>query len=184
MMAKWMLGTRTIEADSLGEAMAAGLSETTHPWLASMIIGYWLPIRDGDLRLRALYNRHYSAYHYKDGRRPVKTAGPGEYMALMTVDSQAAWIWRKFIDDSGERGINCALFRNEGPILSSLLIREACELAWLRWAGERLYTYVDPAKVQSGLAGNCYLMAGWHYCRTGRHRRRTKSGKLILERQR
>lgn len=44
----------------------------------------WIEIHDGDLRLRELYNRHYSAYHYRDGRKPKKTVGPGEYMALIT----------------------------------------------------------------------------------------------------
>jgi hypothetical protein len=43
---------------------------------------------------------------------------------------------------AGQRGVNCAVFRNESSVLSSELIREACGLAWTRWPGERLYTYV------------------------------------------
>jgi hypothetical protein len=31
--------------------------------------------------------------------------------------------------------VNCAVFRNEGPVLSSDLILEAEELAWGRWPG-------------------------------------------------
>ena len=43
----------------------------------------------------------------------------------------------------GETGVNCAVFRNEGPVRSSELIMAADAVAWLRWPGERLYTYVD-----------------------------------------
>jgi hypothetical protein len=46
-------------------------------------------IRDGDPDLRTLYDRHYSCRRYADGRRPKKTIGPGEYMALATADMKA-----------------------------------------------------------------------------------------------
>ncbi len=50
-------------------------------------------------------------------------------MVLVTQDYSALFIWRKFINDSGQQGINCAVFRNESPILSSELILEAELLA-------------------------------------------------------
>lgn len=137
---------------------------------------YWLPIRDGDLRARGLLNRHYSAIHYKDGRKPAKFVGVGEYQALMTEDSLALWVCKRWRDPSGETGIYNAVFRNEGPILSSLLIQEASGLAWQKWPGERIYTYVDPLAVRSPNPGFCYKRAGWRLCP-----RRSKSGKLILE---
>lgn len=43
----------------------------------------------------------------------------------MTVDCRALFAWRKFIDKSGQQGVNCSIFRNEGPELSSELIIEA-----------------------------------------------------------
>ena len=67
------------------------------------------------------------------------------------------------------------VFRNEGPLLSSDLIREACGIAWERWPGERLFTHVNPSKVQSTNPGYCFLRAGWRRCG------KTKGGLVILE---
>lgn len=140
------------------------------------LCGYWIPVRDGDDRLRGLMHRHYSARHYRDGRKPRKVIGPGEYIALMTIDCQAAFIWRKFISDDGQEGVNCSMFRNEGNLLSSQLIIEADDIAWQRWPGQRLYTYIGDNKIKSVNPGYCFKKAGWRFCG------RNKSGKLsILE---
>lgn len=136
---------------------------------------HWYAIKDGDPRGRWLLNRHYSARHYKDGRQPRLFVGPGEKMVLMTADGLALFVWRKFISDDGQEGVNCAVFRNEGPHLSSELIREAEQLAWSRWPGERLYTYVNPGKIRSTNPGYCFLMAGWKKCGV------SKGGLVILE---
>lgn len=142
-----------------------------------LVDGYWLPIRDGDPRALGLYLRHYSARHYRDGRSRRLFVGPGEKMVLMTEQCDALFVWRKFIDDAvpAQRGVNCAVFRNESSVLSSMLIREACELAWRRWPGERLYTYVAPRKVRSVNPGCCFLKAGWQRCG------KTKGGLMIFE---
>ena len=139
-------------------------------------LGYWYAIRDGDLRGRRMYDRHYSSHTYQDGRRPALFAGPGEKMVLMTSDSRALFVWRKFKDASGQHGINCAIFRNEAPelYLSSDLIREAVQLAWRRWPGSRFYTYVNPRKVRSTNPGYCFKAAGWRECGV------TVSRKLII----
>jgi len=136
-----------------------------------IIADYWLPIKDGDQRAAALYRRHYSAYHYKDGRRSdpgyrnrFLIVGPGEKMVLMTVNCDALFVWRRFIDKSGQTGVNCAVFRNESPVLSSVLIEEAERHAWARWPGERLYTYVDPGAVKSTNPGYCFKASGWNRC--------------------
>jgi len=135
----------------------------------------WFPIRDGDARGRRLYHRHYSCHHYKDGRQPKKFVGPGEYIALMTKNCKALFVWRRFIDASGQKGVNCAVFRNEGPYLSSALIQEACQIAWRRWPGKRLYTYVNAQKIQSPNPGYCFKAAGWKVAG------KTKGGLIILE---
>jgi hypothetical protein len=96
-------------------------------------------------------------------------------MVLMTVDCSALFVWRKFIDKSGQAGVNCAVFRNEGG-LSSMLIEEAVSHAWARWPGQRLYTYVDPACVRSENPGYCFIVAGWRRCGFTKKRRL-----LILE---
>ncbi len=134
----------------------------------------WQALKDGDPMARGLFNRHYSRYFYKDGRNPKLFIGPGEKMVLMTSDGLALFVWRKFISAGGQQGVNCAVFRNEGPVLSSLLILEAEQLAWGRWPMERLYTYVNSKKINSSNPGYCFLKAGWNKCGV------TKAKKLII----
>lgn len=126
----------------------------------------WLSVKDGDPRAYALFRRHYSslAYHTRPRNNERRFCGPGEKMALLTQDADALFVWRKFIDKSGQQGINCAVFRNESTILSSLLILEAEELAWRRWPKARLYTYVNAKKIQSSNPGYCFQAAGWSKC--------------------
>ena len=124
----------------------------------------WVSIKDGNPYARSMYRRHYSCYHYKDGRQPKKFVGPGEYMALMTETKDALCVWRKFRSMDQQEGVNCAIFRNEGEKLSSELLLEGMKLAWSRWAGERLYTYVNAAKILSVNPGYCFLKAGWRRC--------------------
>ena len=102
--------------------------------------------------------------------------GPGEHIVLRTYSGDAVFVWRKFIDDSGQRGINCAVFRNEGPILSSELVRQADAVADFAWPSARHYTYVNAGKIRSTNPGFAFLAAGWRRCGM------TKSGLHILER--
>jgi hypothetical protein len=138
----------------------------------------WYITKDGDVSCLELYERHYSCYRYKDGRKRSRFVGPGEHIVLRTGDADAMFVWRKFIDDSGQAGINCAVFRNEAPhrYQSSELIRQADAVADHCWPSERHYTYVDPQAVRGTNPGFCFVAAGWRRCG------RTKSGKLILER--
>lgn len=131
----------------------------------------WLPVKDGDPRAYDIMRRHYSFQAYTDGRRQNPGyrnrrlfVGPGQKMVLMTVNCDALFVWRKFIDGSGQQGVNCAVFRNESPILSSTLILEAEQVAHQRWPGERLYTYVNATKIKSRNPGYCFKQAGWRVC--------------------
>ena len=141
-----------------------------------MIDGHWLSSNKFDPRALAIYERHYSARHYADGRKRVQFVGPGEQMVLLTVCCRALFVWvRNTIERfDHQTGINCAVFRNEGAGLSSELIREADELAWQRWPGERHFTYVDDSKIRSSNPGYCFLKAGWQ--RVGR----SKTNRLTL----
>ena len=123
-----------------------------------------------------MFHRHYSRRAYRDGRNPKKIIGPGEYLALKTPDSRALCIWRNFISMDDQTGVNCSIFRNEGSRFgrSSALLDEAQSLAWARWPGARLYTYVNPKKVQSPNPGYCFKVLGW------KHVGETKSGLHIL----
>lgn len=125
---------------------------------------YWVACSDGDARARWLFHRHYSYRPYKDGRQPKLFVGPGQKMVLLTSACDALFIWRKFISGDGQQGVNCSVFRNEGSIRASDLIREAMQHAWRRWPGERLYTYVNPGQIVSTVPGYCFRRAGWKSC--------------------
>src|SRR5689334_616589 len=87
-------------------------------------------------------------------------------MCLLTVPGDAAFVWLKNTAERYDKqeGVCCTLFRNESPHRSSDLILEAEQLAWERWPGERLFTYVDPRKVASGVPGWCFIRARWKRC--------------------
>jgi hypothetical protein len=140
----------------------------------------WIPVKDGNDTVRSIYDGHYSRRPYPDGHilhgAELLCVGPGEKMILISPDALAVFFWRKFVSDAGQIGVNCAAFRNEGAGLSSDLIRAADTLAWERWPGERLYTYVDPSKVRHKRdPGRCFLRAGW------KHAGWSKKGLRILE---
>ena len=137
---------------------------------------HWYGTLDGDSQCLTFFRRHYSNRAYKDGRIVKLFVGPGQKYVLRTPANDALFVWRKFIDASGEQGVNCAVFRNESRMQSSQLIREADAIAWTLWPDSRLYTYVNPKKVRSQNPGYCFLMAGWRKCA-----HTTKGGLLIFE---
>ncbi len=142
----------------------------------SLVDAVWIPVKDGNDTGRAIFDQHYSRRRYADGRKSLLYVGPGEKMVLITPDALALFVWRKFISQDHQDGVNCAVFRNEGPILSSALIRAADDLAWERWPGSRLYTYIDPRRIRRKRdPGRCFLRAGWRHCGW------TKGGLRILE---
>jgi hypothetical protein len=140
----------------------------------------WYLTRDGDRSCLAMYERHYSAYRYRDGRQRTQCVGPGEVIFLRTADADAIFVWRKYIDDTipEQTGVECAIFRNEAPhrYESSELIKQADAIADHCWPSERHYTKVDPAAIRSANPGCCFKAAGWRSCG------QTQNGKLILER--
>lgn len=141
----------------------------------------WKEVRDGDPLALEMFKRHYSFYRYSDNRRDDLNnkarwlfVGPGQKMVL--VSSDALFVWRKFKDDSGQQGVNCAVFRNESDRIASELILEAEKCARTRWPNDRLYTYVNPKRIQrTRQPGRCFIKAGWKKCGT------TKGGLVILE---
>ena len=129
----------------------------------------WIIVKDGDPRAYAIFKRHYTALPYQ--QRPHANGslfvGPGEKIVLLTPSCDALFAWRKMkpgYDKSGQIGVNCSVFRNEGDQLSSSLILEAEKLAWERWPGERLYTFINSKKIKSSNPGCCFLKAGWRKC--------------------
>lgn len=136
----------------------------------------WWLTKDGDLECADLYERHYSARKLGAGRHCSQFIGPGEKLVLRTERADAVFAWRKFIDDSGQQGVNCAVFRNESPYRSSHLIRQADQIADCWWPDRRHYTYVDSQAVASTNPGFCFIAAGWRRCGI------TQGGLIVLER--
>lgn len=139
------------------------------------IDGHWIGIHDADPRAVPIYRRHYSAKRHSRPKQTFGFMGPGAQLVLMTLDCMALFAWRQNqVRWDEQKGIECTIFRNEGPVLSSELILEAVELAWGRWPGERLFTYVWDAKVGSVNPGYCFKKAGWQTCG------RNKDGRLTI----
>ena len=136
----------------------------------------WLIVSDHNPELRELADRHYS----RKTKGAKKYVGPGEYLALISEEGQAGFIWRKTrfeLRKDNQKGVECTLFRNEAPdlYLSSELILEAEKLAIQRWPETtRFFTYVNPKKIKSTYPGFTFIKAGYRKIGTN------KTGKLII----
>ena len=131
----------------------------------------WFAVSDQNPSAMALYRKHYSKYKYKDNRKHMGgIMPPGEHLFLMTADGLAifGWLYQTVERRDKQKGVCCTVFRNESPRLSSDLILEAMDLAWQRWSGERLWTYVNPNKIRSSNPGYCFKQAGWQKAGTSK----------------
>ncbi|SRR5258707_903378 len=93
---------------------------------------------------------------------------PGQTIVLLA--DQAVWGWWRPDPASGIRALNnldgwtCTIFRNEGEILSSVLVLDAEQAiaeAGYNCGPDGMLTYVWRAKVRSQNPGCCYKKAGW-----------------------
>ena len=97
--------------------------------------------------------------------------GAGQKLLLITGNGASLCAWRKqaFRMDK-QYGVNCSIFRREDGEVASVLLREAMAHAWRRFPDERLFTFVDPLKVnptwRAGRPtwGHCFYQAGWRFC--------------------
>lgn len=126
----------------------------------------WFITKDGDKTCFALYMRHYSSRKRPAGNRQRQFVGPGEHIVLRTDAGDAVFVWRNHFDKTipPQDGIECSLFRNEGPITSSELIRQADAIADFCWPGQRHYTKVSAPDIRSVNPGACFKHAGWRLC--------------------
>lgn len=134
--------------------------------------GAWHHVRRTDARARALADRHYSR----------QTVGAAEFLpngrtfVLVTLDALAVWGVCHNLDMSGAQRFRCTIFRNEGPTLSSTLIREATSLTFGFWRAHYgavppvpLTTEIDSAKTRRKRdPGRCFRRAGWRLARIAR----------------
>lgn len=168
----------------MSTATIAVLAPSWNTGAVEIIPSPWIQVKDGNPVARALFSRHYTynrkreqmSFFAAKNRNYKHFVGPGEKMVLLTPDESAMFVWRKFRSMDNQAGVNCAVFRNEGKTRSSDLIRAAMRWAWLRWPGERLYTYVNPGAVRSRNPGYCFIAAGWRRCGATKAK-----GLLILE---
>lgn len=127
---------------------------------------YWVRVNDGNETAFRIFQRHYSfrKWRIRSGKNGKRIIGPGETILLLGKDAKALFAWKKQkYSQDGQTGINCCIFRNEGNMQSSKLILQAEQIAWQRWPGERLFTYVNQKKIRSTNPGYCYKMAGWKF---------------------
>jgi hypothetical protein len=126
-----------------------------------------------DREMAALADRHYSR----------RSHGSNQFLysgrKLVLRDTQGLVLFGWVFPDptmrmDGQTGYNCAIFRNESSRRSSEIILEAERMAFAKWGPNRLYTYVDPAKIRSSNPGCCFKIAGWHF------ERESKSGQHLL----
>lgn len=110
-------------------------------------------------------DRHYS-------RQTIGAAQfvpPGRCLVLM-ADGPALWVtswpFARYVQHAWAGAWMCSIFRNEGPVLSSLLIREAVAATVATWPTVPelgMVTFVDPGKVRHKRdPGRCFLRAGFH----------------------
>ncbi len=132
----------------------------------------WIEVLDGNDTARDIFSRHYSfSADRREGRRESKLiCGPGHKLLLVTADAGALCVWRREEHRfDGQGGVNCAIFRRECGPIASVLLRQAMELATMRWPGERLFTFVDPREVAPTMRagrptwGHCFYEAGWRF---------------------
>lgn len=148
----------------------------------------WMEVLDGNPTARDLFTRHYSNRHRRRGRKqPALIVGPGRKLLLITADAGAVCSFRLAeIRQDEQTGVECNIFRREAGDLASTLLAGAMQLAWSRFPGERLFSFVAPREVRPTMLkgprghlypvwGYCFYQAGWRFCGL------TKKGLHILE---
>jgi hypothetical protein len=134
-------------------------------------VKHWQRITKFDSLAAALADRHYS-------RRTVGSPQfmpPGETVILRTPAADAVFGWWRPHPASGLAAMNgldgwtCTIFRNEGPVKSSILILEAESHLLDTGASvgpDGFITYVWDKRIKSANPGYCFKCAGWRV--TGR----------------
>ncbi len=126
----------------------------------------WELSHRADKKALPLADRHYN--RQKIGS--PQFVPPGRCIVLITPCQTALWVssWPKaeYVKHAWAGAWINSLFRNEGRLLSSQLIREAVAVTKWIWGippRQGIITFVDSAKVRHKRdPGRCYLKAGWN----------------------
>lgn len=126
---------------------------------------HWFRSWRADPAVAALADRHYSR------RTPgaAQFAPPGRNLTLRTFGADAGWvtIWPKpeFVDHDWGDCWTCSFFRNEGDVLSSLLVRDAVAATKATFGPPPdggFLTFVDAGRVRRKRdPGRCFRRAGF-----------------------
>ena len=128
----------------------------------------WCVSHRADPRAVPLADRHYT----RQSVGAPQFVPPGRCLVLLAPDADALWVtsWPRpeYVKHAWPGAWVCSLFRNEGPVLSSELVREAVAVTrwfWLRVPELGMVTFVDPTKTRRKRdPGRCFRMAGFVPC--------------------
>ena len=125
----------------------------------------WHLSHRADKRALPIADRHYN--RQKPGT--PQFVPPGRCLVLLTKNADALWItawpFAQYVKHAWPGAWVCSCFRNESPILSSLLITEAVAATRSVWPDIPslwMVTFVDPTKVRRKRDfGRCFRKAGF-----------------------
>jgi hypothetical protein len=136
---------------------------------------HWRLSHRADQEAIPLADRHYN--RQKPGT--PQFVPPGRCIVLLAEDALwvTSWPYPEYVKHAWPGAWVNSLFRNEGSVLSSLLIRDAIAATRYYWEPPELgiVTFVDASKVRSMHPGYCYLKAG--FLRAGK----TAGGLIALQ---
>jgi len=138
----------------------------------------WMMSNRADWRALPLANRHYN----RQNPNSKQFVPPGRCLVLLTPNADALWVsswpYAEYVKHDWAGAWICSSFRNESPILSSTLIREAMAITCYFWGDPPalgMVTFIDTTKVKRKRDwGRCYRKAG--FCPCGH----TKGGLYVL----
>ena len=138
---------------------------------------HWALSHRADPISAAIADRHYS----RQTPGSPQFVPPGRCLVLRSDSALwvTSWPFAEYVKHAWPGAWICSLFRNEGDVLSSLLIREAVAASRWRWPtmpALGMVTFIDRGKTRPKKdPGYCYLMAGFKPCG------RTKGGLYAMQ---
>ena len=128
---------------------------------------HWVKSYRADPRALPLANRHYN----RQSHDSPQFVPPGSCLVLLSERADALWVTSAplaaYVKHAWAGAWVCSLFRNEGAVLSSALIKSA--VAATRWyygdpPALGFITFVDADKTRKKRdPGRCYRKAGWSH---------------------
>ena len=124
----------------------------------------WVLSYRTDPLVKPLADRHYN----RQNPDSPNFVPPGRCVVLRTEKCDAFWVtlapYAEYVRHQWAGAWTCTAFRNEGPLLSSTLIKQAvaATLYILKTPPDiGFITFVDQRQIKSPNPGYCFKMAGW-----------------------